>query len=502
MTQEQNRRGLKLLIIATGFILIFLFVIIFFANNKLVFLNASTTIDNVPISVYTTRDGILARAGSPGLMIVPRSTTGLVVTAGDYARTITTLKSPWYGVVTKDVSVEPVHNATKQAFMSNDENLCATYDGAREALLSFDCSEPTSLRQFQTPPDGQWDNANIAKLSYPENQVLPPYLGGVLGFVIDETTDALSLTASNQSTTTTYPSPSELNLANAAGTRLFTDTNDTTNGNFVIVDASGVIYLAKHDPSQKTIAYKRVAAPNDYSRRDNHTFCSVDGDSTTCYRGIAREDLEDNATYAQPSISTFSFTDGQVDSRPVDNSPLVNSFYVTTDGRYFGQAGDTLYAFSPQSNSFTTRKFDQSVTMVSADEELYFVSGEGIFTIDSETLDSRLLFSSPTITITSVYAVDGKVFTLGKHANDDSDAWHAYELTDETDRVPGSRLIDAVPFADNDLSGIVSSNLVDDTIQIIYETGGNPQELTTTAIDSLRARGITVPRDAIITVEK
>ena len=140
--------------------------------------------------------------------------------------------------------------------------------------------------------------------------------------------------------------------------------------------------------------------------------------------------------------------------------------------------------------------------MVSADEELYFVSGEGIFTIDSETLDSRLLFSSPTITITSVYAVDGKVFTLGKHANDDSDAWHAYELTDETDRVPGSRLIDAVPFADNDLSGIVSSNLVDDTIQIIYETGGNPQELTTTAIDSLRARGITVPRDAIITVEK
>jgi hypothetical protein len=497
-------KRIRLLIIVGGLGLVLIAAIIFFLSNAFMFVAVSGETNNAQLATYTVTDGTTKRMGGSGLFIVPRSTQGIIVSAGDNIKTQTKVDIPWFGIAFQSVQLNADKNADKVAFAGPETGICAAYAATTDKLSYYDCQTPTALMQYQTPDDGKWVNKSVASLAYISSQVLPPYMGGVIGITPGSQNDpsipsgeshgieGVSVTATSVDKKVSYNAPSEINAENIAGLRLFTDTNNPNNDKFVLVDAFGTIYLASPATDGKTVEYNRISPPEDYNYRYNQTICSLEDGTVYCYRGSTGIKSDGKSATTKPSVVQLTFTDGVVNTADVQGADVLDGFYATTTGKLYGKNGKSLYSIESSSGKYSASKLIQTPEGVATDDKLYFVQDNGVYELDDTTHSSHQVFYSSNITIKSIYPVDGKLYVFGATKN--SKAISAYLVNTSSDTAPGKRLIDILPLSGDDISGITSSDLVGDKVLIKLASEGNEPD----TINALRSLGVDVDEKNII----
>ncbi len=500
-------KHIRLLIIFGGLGLVLIAIIAFLASNALMFVAVTGDTNNAQVTTYAIDGSSTKRLGGSGLFVVPRSTQGILVSAGDNIKTQTKVSIPWLGIAVQSVQLNADKNADKVAFAGPETGVCATYAATTDKLLYYDCQTPAALMQYQTPDDGKWVSKSVASLAYISNQVLPPYMGGVLGITLgaqdnpsvpsgeSHGIEGVSVTATSADKKISYNAPSEVNSENITGLRLFTDTNNPNSDKFVLVDTFGTIYLGAPAKDGKTADYKRIGAPEDYNYRYNQTICSLEDGTAYCYRGYTGVKNDDKTVKTKPSIVQLTFADGVVNTANVQGADMLDGFYTTTTGKVYGKNGKSLYSIESTSGTYMAEKLVQTPEGVATDNKLYFVQDNGVYELDDTTHSSHQVFYSSNITIKSIYPVDGKLYVFGSTKN--SKAISAYLVNADSDKAPGKRFIDILPIGTNDISSVASSDMAGDKILIKLDSEGNEPDTLT----ALRSLGVTTDEKNIIFIK-
>lgn len=490
-------KNLKLYIAVGVLLIIVISLVVFFANNVIAFVNINNTSGSA--SVTLARDG--KKVGGSGIVILPRGGQNFEVTAGDSAKTLTTISQPWYGFTSKTIDVKPSKEASKVAFMV-DAQLCATYSASRNSLLRYDCSKPKALIEYQTPSNDIWGERTVADLSYVDNQILPAYMGGVLGIAqnartgIDHGGDAVSINATSPEVTHSYRAPGDISTENLGNLRVFTDNTSSTNPRFILVDRFGTIYLGTPGENND-ITYKQVSAPDTYNSKYNQTFCAIHDANAVCYRGRNATAITNNEpALTQASVDNLSFDSGVMSSTKIKDSPLFDGL-LRVNSDLYGRKDQAIYSLVTSGDSYVPKKIIEGATSASGNSALYFTKGGSVFTYDTKRSDSYQVFQSPSVKAAGLYTVDGKVFLFG--GTKDSETYiYAYELTNN-DYKGGKRLIDALPLDSNSVaSEIYANELVGNKVFLqLYGDSVSDDEARDLFISKAAEQGISLERKDI-----
>jgi hypothetical protein len=448
-------------------IIAFLILLYLFASFSLVYV-AVTGSTSTHIVVYVSSERATTKLGGAGLVLVPRSTTSLIVAAGDAVKTETTLAIPWYGYVNKKVTLTSDKNADKAAYYSLDTNPCATYSSNYDRLLSFKCNQPTSLQTYNTPPSDGWGNTTVANTSYPA--VVAPYMGGVIGvtYIPNSDTTAPDITFTTESGQSIgYNAPEGIDMDTIRKATIYTDTYDITNNRFVLVDVSGNIYLGS--PSESgTVGYQKIPPPNDYTPLYDQALCAISGDAVYCYYGQSDAGDQTASSQVKPiqdTIVSLSFTK-QGSHAAAINTPLVlGDLYVTPSGQLFGREHKQLIHFTQVNDRYSTTSVSQNIDGATGGQAIYYIQNNGVYQVDSDAKNTYQVFYSKNVIPTSVYSVAGKVFVLGK-VRGNTQTTYAYLLNTSDDTTPGQRLIDKFPLSFTDLTDASITDLVGDKFYV------------------------------------
>jgi hypothetical protein len=342
---------------------------------------------------------------------------------------------------------------------------------------------------------------------------MPAYMGGVIGLTLKGGSTKLPVAPSQQTSSaandaqvtvtapngkqTSYETPTGINAYSLVGLRVFTDTNDATNGHFILVDPTGAIYLATLSKDASTVSYKRVAPAEDYNARYNQTSCSIKGQVAFCYRG--RNDITPKSgdTFTSPSLVKLDFTSGVVSTSKVNGVSVLDGLYATTSGKVYGKNGNALYVFNSASDNYSVEQVAASPEMVTAGANLYFIQANGVYQLDDATHDSHQIFYSANLVVSGVYPVDGKVFVFAAAKNTGT-AVYAYVMTSTPDTTPGRRMIDILPFASTAVKNMIFNDFVGSKV-LIGMSAGTTDYKTVGAdfLNVLSGYGITLPKGNI-----
>ena len=99
----------KNLLITLGIILVVLLLVrAFLQNNVIILLDVDSKVKTGEVVVYGSTDAELTEIGKPGLLILNKNIKSLVITKGEFVKTQTDLKAPWYGILSKKVELNSV----------------------------------------------------------------------------------------------------------------------------------------------------------------------------------------------------------------------------------------------------------------------------------------------------------------------------------------------------------------------------------------------------------
>lgn len=494
-----NSKNLKLYVAAGIALIIVVSLIVFFVNNVVAFVSINNTSGSS--SVTLTREG--KKVGGSGIVVIPRGSQNFEVTAGDSAKTLTTVSQPWYGFTSQSIDIKPSKEVTKVGFMV-DAQLCTTYNASRSSLLRYDCSKPKALIEYQTPSNDIWGERTVADLSYIDNQILPAYKGGVLGVAqnaqagTDHGGNAVSINATSPEANHSYKAPGDIATDNLSNLRVYTDNTSSSNPRFILVDRFGTIYLGTPGENND-ITYKQVSAPDTYNSKYNQTFCTIHEAEATCYRGRNATTVTNNETaLTQASIDKLSFDSGIISSTKVKDSPLFTGL-LQVNSELYGRKDQAIYSLVKSGDSYVAKKIIEGATSASGSKTLYFTKGGAVFAYDNARGDSYEVFWSPSVKVAGLYTVDGKVFLFG--GTKDSDTYiYAYELTNN-DYKGGKRLIDALPLDSNSVaSEIYANELVGNKVFLqLYGDSISDDEVRDLFISKAAEQGIRLERKDIQT---
>jgi hypothetical protein len=450
--------------------LIIAFAISFISTNAFVLLRVDQGAAGQKITTYASSDAENKVVGASGLIVVPRTTKSLLVSAGDYRKTQTKLELPWYGFTQKTVKVVQDTNADKVAFKSTAGTTCASYSPRIDKLLYYNCRDPKSVLMYNTPPNKTWTSTLITHMFYSNNEAVP-YRGGVIGIAHVDATDA-KVEGDIAFTTDTgkllaYNAPDDTDMSTLAKARIFTDKTNTENKNFIIVDANGNIYLGK--PSQNnSVDYRKIPAPAKYHSDYNQTFCTLESESVYCYRGkTAAGDIPEDFNLdnvADYSIISTSFSDSGSSTTKLQNGILNFDGVYSSNGALYGKSYKKLFRFDKSGGEYKMNELLQNVDSVAGGKELIVAQNSGVYKYNPSTSDFYQVFYSKNITPKSIYSVDEKIFVIGTTAA--GDTTYAYLLNNTPNDSPGKRLIDILPVKSGDLAGASTNDFVGDTLSI------------------------------------
>ena len=458
----------------TGIIILLIFLVLRIVTSyALFYVDTTSTISFNNITTYTSSEGSTQKiALSIGnLKLIQRDTKNIIVAGDDNVKTQTPITIPWHGFGYKKVNLVRDKNAEKVAYYSTSSDTCATYSANFDRLMYYNCNKPSFLSRYETPSTSPWINKIVTPMSY-TNTGVTPYTGGVLGISYTSNTDSVSpgdiVAVTETGGITYYNSPEGLDTTKLSQAKISTDTHDLTNNRFVLSDEQGAIYLAT--PTNRGVEYRKIPAPTDYNPLYNQTICRLNGDSVNCYRGIAqigeRPDDFDSIKKTSNSIFSASFANNTTKTLEIEDSDFVlDTLYSTLDGRLFGRSSRTLYYFNEKNEKYQPSEIAFDVEATSAGQDLYYVQENGVFKVDSSTLDSHQVFYSSNIQSKSVYVVAGKVFAIGR-LKGGGPATHAYLINSQDDTTPGKRLIDLFPIPFKDLPEAGLTDMVGDRLFI------------------------------------
>lgn len=507
-SSTQGTRNVRPMLFLVGTAIILISAVIFFIFNAVVWVNISGAPSGASVDTAGIFDDSTKKIGGSGFVIVPRTAHNLVVSAGDNIKTIINADLPWYGLSIKSVQLTPDKNADKVAY-AGINSLCATYNPGSELPLYYDCAKPTGLFTYDTPTDTAWTNKKVADLKYIDDQLLPPYQGGVIGIAKDNNSKgslnegdaSVSVVATNIYRTQSYEAPSDITTSNLAGLRLFTNAASADDGRFVIVDSFGVAYLATPGTGDGVISYKRVSAPGDYSYKFNQTVCSFHKDNVYCLRGRNAASAESGATVTATSIDVLSFDTGIVKTISVNGVSKVNGFYIT-DGQMYVRSDQSLYRLDKTTDTaYSARRLVQGAASIASADKLYFTNGNGVYAMDDNTGDAHQVFYSGNIGVMGIYPVDGKVFIFGLAKNGGSTVF-AYQLNANDNTAPGKRLIDVLPLPPTSIADVLADDFVGNKLYLkITKDAQNGDDVRDNFLNTLNTRGgATIDKDDVVVV--
>lgn len=415
------------------------------------------------IKVFASTDTKTIELGGPGLKIIPRKTKSLIATQDENASTQVKIQIPWHGLFDKTISLTPSKNADKIAYLNTSRYPCATYSVRLASLLSYDCKKPDSLVRYDTSTR-IWGSKRISSLIFRDGLVAP-YMGGLIG--IEYGLDSISkplVIVRDDGVKTRFDLPPGMTFDNISQAKIFTNNFDTADGRFVIVDYTGNIHLGTPSLQNKSISYKTISSPSDYSFTYQQTLCGIVGDFVNCYRGQhIRGDLPpESVKLPDESIVTASFTNDDVTTRKLDSPGRYSDFYVTLDGDMYGKNYKKIFYLSSTGDTYKARELAQNVDGAVGGEGLFYIQRNAIYNVKKDG-DAIMTFYSKNILPKSLYISEGSVFILGTIENGGNNV-HAYKLNDQ-EHTGGSRLIDLLPAGSGKLPAVTYQNLVGNQVQ-------------------------------------
>lgn len=455
------------IVIMAIFLAILSGIVAFFSANAILNVSAPANFNGKNIEISISTDAEMKKVGNPGLLIVPRATKSIIASAGDYVKTQTLITMPWYGYTEVPVSLQRDKDGTKIPFYSTQSDACMTYSTRLESLLHYKCRNPTTLVQYQTPTSGLWKNTAVASSFIYPNQSAKPYAGGILGITDNhgEATDdhAPSPLAfvSDDGKFHYYNAPSEIEDEELSRATLFTNTVDQTDKRFVLVTSDGDIYLGSPIASTDTIDYHKFESSFAYTQPRYQTLCEIRGDNAICNRGEAPvgDTEESDGKTASEVITTYSFEGREVSSVPVAQKALLDSFHATSNGKLYGKYHKKLLAFELKNGKYHTVELTQNADTVTVNDSVYYTQAGGVFMVDSHT-SSHQVFYTKKANIKNLVTANNKIIAIGTFNDGNNTALHAYQLNDDANDNPGTRIIDLLPADTEKLTGVTYQNFV------------------------------------------
>lgn len=489
-----------------GIVLFLIITYSFVSQNAALVIEPIGTASGQKITTFISTDAETRRVGKSGLIIIPRSTKSLIVTGDNNRKTQIPLDIPWYGYVTKTVDFSPDKNADKIAFNSTfGSNTCVTYSPRLQNLLSYNCSNPVTLLQFQTPTSGAWRNVAVAKsLYYPE--VVKPYLGGVIGLSISRVDDDINTTSplvftSDTGTAILYDLPEGIDLDTLGEANIFTNQRDPNDSRFILTTTDGSVYLGTPGSKKGSVTYAKFASPIDFASKPHQTICRIVENDVYCYRGQTANGEEATQSKTDDVISHYSFDSNRDETTKISKPTTMENLFVTDSGELYAKQFKKLLQLKREGSEYIATEIAQNIDSASAGSGLYYVQQGDVFQI-TPTGTANLVFHSDNITVKSVFVADSRVYMLGIINDSGDTSLHAYVINGQDNTTPGKRLIDLLPTASNQLPYTVSQNLSGNTLQIGLivafsrspsETGTSASEINTrkqTVLNALTNRGI------------
>jgi len=418
--------------------------------------------------------------GPPGLHIVPRSIDRITVASDDkHMQTRTHIDIPWYGFLSKTVTLHKDQDAEKIAYRSSDAATCATFAPDIGQLLYYSCFNPKRLVRYVTPANRLWAERDVINGISFRNKRAAPYLGGIIGIAYNRNADVQSpdiAYINSKGNVVGFNIPQGINEMVIADSAIFTDT-DPTNNRFVFVSGDGTVFLATPNPNQRGVSYRKIDAPAKYNQTYNQTQCVLRGASVHCYYGkMGVGDMPDSFDWdsvAKPSIMTASFDNQTVSHFDINTppSPAVE-LHATTDGNLYLQDDTRLYILKKTpDNTYILETVAFGVDTVSGEKDLLFTQDGGVFRFDPSTYDSYQIFYSPNVYVASVYQTNSDTFVIG-YVGGDRSYTYAYKLLNKNN--PGNRLIDKLPFDSDKVSYVLVNDLVGDKLFVRIYTPFSP----------------------------
>lgn len=423
-------------------------VIIFFSNQAFVYIEVDKSVDTSTLKTYASSDSGSEQTASPtGLQLVSRKTKSIIVTKSDYIKTQIDVSFPWYGYVSKKVTFKEDFNAEKVAYYSTTGAECMTYNRASDSLLYYNCRNPKVLLKYNTPKNASWGVSAAAAIYY-ANRSVTPYMGGVIGIADnseDTTTDARYrvIYAKPDGSIVTYNAPDSLvTLSAVQGAVLYTDTTNTENSRFIIVDGNGSVYLGT--PQGNTVSYATIEKPSNYTS-NNNTLCSMSGETATCYRGqspVGDIDSSQRRSLAGTSITTVNFNGSGAQTTEIRDFKESVDTIVEVNGVVYLKSYKQLSMLEKKDTSFTAKELAQNVDSIAATDTLYYIQNNGVFSYSPTNKSAKQVFYSPNVLPKKLYGADGILFFAGRVPSN-SAVTYAYKLTSLNNTT--RRLIDTFP---------------------------------------------------------
>lgn len=498
----------SILLVSLSFVI--LTILIFLSNNAILLLDVQNNAKVIKNEVYYNTNTEQKKATGQNIVILPRTAKSITVKNGDYQKTQSSITIPWYGIFYKKIVVFADKNGEKIPFLSSIGAACSTYSPLADQLRFYDCRKSNGLFNYQISENGIGTVQNISSLKY---SITPPqpFRGGLIGISYFPNTDYITkgdiTFVTENGNENGINIPKEMIKDELINAQIFTNSKNTNDNHFVIVDKIGKIYIGTL-MDNGDVKYSTIPAPNNYTENYNQTLCAFTDKSVYCYRGRTAfgdyPEAFDFNKVAGSQVVEFTYADGSVKNSNISENLFdINDFQATNSGELYIKINKKVLHLVKKQDKYVLDEKVQNADVISTGNNLLYLQNNGIFIIDKKDASiSHQVFYSPNILPKSIYTVNEKIFIIAT-IKGNPDVTHAYLLNNEINSTPGSRLIDHVPLNEEVNSNVYTSDTFKDLVYVtIFRPKGIATEEMTLRIASKKAELINYFQEKAVSIEQ
>lgn len=432
-------------------------------------------------SVGKDRDDEKIRALPGGFSLVKRDTIAVRAVSDIYATIKDIDTVPNFNIPAVTINIYKDKNATKY---SGDSLGCVAYNQAKDLLSSYSCTNPRQVVRYDKPANDPSPRQNrlLATMqpSYASIYSVEPYIDGVLGLSLpgleaNIPTNRFLFMVDSSGVKKEISIPDEIEQRALGSTSVVTDTSSTGGTSFLLVaKTTGDLYFADQAKTGPMSYKKHILPPTEFSAQFDTLSCSLLNATAYCYYGHGSEspdssDETDHHAQEKPGtiiVVDFAGDTPNVQQYSVDKSVPIDKLFVTQAGLLYTLSADNLIKLNLSGTAVTANTISSDIRSIGAGNGLYFVRDNSVFRIDDKKGESYLVFASKKLRLSNVINLGENVFVNAFVEGMGGLKMHTYELNDEPNDTPGTRLIDILPFSFKESSDINDMDLYKNELDI------------------------------------
>ena len=443
-------------------------------------------------TLYSMTRGQGDKQASPlmdNLYLLRRDTVALRASTDNYS----TIKELTHLSPQETITINLYKDKNADKYSGNNPG-CITYDNASNRLLSYSCTQPRELLQYdQSNENSAPQNSSVATIAASDSLAysVKPYQGGVLGirmprFLANVPTNKFLFSIDSNGKITEASTPDSLGQEQLSATNVITDTTSVAGSEFLLVNKQTSSLSFARQINGGAMDYKSYSLPEDFSPTLDTLLCSLLGSTAYCFYGYSSgppDSEEETKHHESKKPATFLVIDFSGETPAVERYTTkqptpVDNLFVTKSEKLYATSGDDLLSISLSDATAWSRVYATSVGSVAAGDGLYFVRDNSVYRLDDEKNESYLAFSSPKLRLSNIVSLNENVFVNAYIGGTTGQRVHTYRLNDEPNERPGFRLIDTLPLALNESDDISDMDLYKNNLHIrvkvpVSKTGRN-----------------------------